>query len=81
MSAIIKSTRPPPGCARSRSPTSCDSPALAEKSSMVPPAYKGQPESIVARRHRMVDELGLAPMQCLRNIAVVNGRPASGATR
>jgi hypothetical protein len=48
---------------------------LAAKSSMVPPAYKGQPESIVLAV-QMGDELGLAPMQSLQNISVINGRPA-----
>jgi hypothetical protein len=42
---------------------------------MVPPAYKGQPESIVLAV-QMGDELGLAPMQSLQNISVINGRPA-----
>jgi len=48
---------------------------LAAKSSMVPPGYKGQPESIVLAV-QMGDELGLAPMQSLQNISVINGRPA-----
>src|SRR5580765_8524745 len=48
---------------------------LAAKSSMVPPAYKGQPESTVLAV-QMGDELGLAPMQSLQNISVINGRPA-----
>jgi len=47
---------------------------MAAKSSMVPPAYKGQPESIMLAI-QMGSELGLAPMQSLQNIAVVNGRP------
>jgi hypothetical protein len=47
---------------------------MAAKSSMVPPTYKGQPESIMLAI-QMGSELGLAPMQSLQNIAVVNGRP------
>jgi hypothetical protein len=47
---------------------------MAAKSSMVPPTYKGQPESIMLAI-QMGSEIGLAPMQSLQNIAVVNGRP------
>jgi len=46
----------------------------ARANTMVPPAYKGQPESIMLAV-QMGSELGLAPMQSLQNIAVVNGRP------
>jgi hypothetical protein len=48
---------------------------MAAKSSMVPAQYKGQPESIMLAI-QMGSELGLAPMQALQNIAVINGRPA-----
>tara|TARA_R110000868_G_scaffold41986_1_gene142510 strand:+ start:1203 stop:2006 length:804 start_codon:yes stop_codon:yes gene_type:complete len=48
---------------------------MAAKSSMVPAQYKGQPESIMLAI-QMGSELGLAPMQALQNIAVVNGRPS-----
>lgn len=48
---------------------------MAAKSNMVPPTYKGQPESIMLAI-QMGSELGLAPMQSLQNIAVINGRPA-----
>jgi hypothetical protein len=42
---------------------------------MVPPAYKGQAESIMLAI-QMGSEIGLAPMQSLQNISVINGRPA-----
>lgn len=48
---------------------------MAAKSAMVPAQYKGQPENIMLAI-QMGSELGLAPMQALQNIAVVNGRPA-----
>ncbi len=48
---------------------------FAARSSMVPPAYKGKPEDVVLAV-QMGSELGLAPMQALQNIAVINGRPA-----
>lgn len=48
---------------------------MAAKSSMVPQQYKGQPESIMLAI-QMGSELGLAPMQSLQNIAVINGRPS-----
>ena len=48
---------------------------MAAKSAMVPASYKGQPESIMLAI-QMGSEVGLAPMQALQNIAVINGRPA-----
>jgi hypothetical protein len=48
---------------------------FAAKSSMVPVSYKGKPEDVVLAV-QMGSELGLAPMQALQNIAVINGRPA-----
>ena len=48
---------------------------MAARSSMVPPQYKGQPESIMLAI-QMGSELGLPPMQSLQNVAVINGRPA-----
>jgi hypothetical protein len=47
---------------------------MAAKVAWVPPAFKGQPESIMLAI-QMGSELGLAPMQSLQNISVVNGRP------
>lgn len=44
-------------------------------SSFAPAQYKGKPEDIVIAI-QMGMELGLAPMQALQNIAVVNGRPS-----
>lgn len=48
---------------------------MASKSTMVPPNYKGKPEDIMLAV-QMGSEVGLAPMQALQNIAVINGRPA-----
>ena len=47
----------------------------AAKSGMVPKDYVGKPDAIVIAV-MMGAELGLAPMQALQNIAVVNGRPS-----
>ena len=47
----------------------------AAKSGMVPKDYAGKPDAIVIAV-MLGAELGLAPMQVLQNIAVVNGRPA-----
>lgn len=47
----------------------------AAKSSMVPTAFRGKPEDIVLAV-QMGSEVGLAPMQALQNIAVINGRPS-----
>ena len=49
--------------------------AMASKSNLVPPAYKGKPEDIMLAV-QMGSEVGLAPMQALQNIATINGRPA-----
>jgi len=48
---------------------------MAAKSALVPRDYQGKPENIMLAV-QMGSELGLAPMQALQNIAVVNGRPA-----
>lgn len=48
---------------------------MAAKSSLVPRDYAGKPENIMLAV-QMGSELGLAPMQALQNIAVINGRPA-----
>lgn len=47
----------------------------AAGSGMVPKDYIGKPDAICIAI-QMGSELGLAPMQALQNIAVVNGRPA-----
>ena len=49
--------------------------AMASKSNLVPPAYKGKAEDIMLAV-QMGSEVGLAPMQALQNIATINGRPA-----
>lgn len=49
--------------------------AMASKSKMVPPSFHGKPEDIVLAI-QMGSELGLAPMQALQGIAVINGRPS-----
>lgn len=48
---------------------------MAAKSRMVPTAMQGKPEDIMLAV-QMGSELGLAPMQSVQNIAVINGRPA-----
>ena len=48
---------------------------MAAKSSLVPKDYQGRPENIMLAV-QMGSEIGLAPMQALQNIAVINGRPA-----
>lgn len=48
---------------------------MASKSQLVPRDYQGKPENIVLAV-QMGSEVGLAPMQALQNIAVINGRPA-----
>lgn len=45
------------------------------KSSMVPPAYRGKPDDIILAV-QFGSEIGLAPMQALQSIAVINNRPA-----
>jgi hypothetical protein len=47
----------------------------AARSGMVPPTYNGKDDAIVIAV-MMGSELGLAPLQALQNIAVVNGRPS-----
>ena len=47
--------------------------ALAGAGDMVPKAYQGQPQMIMAAIARGM-EIGLAPMQALSSIAVINGR-------
>lgn len=47
--------------------------ALARGGDMVPKHFQGQPEQIMAAVMRGA-EIGLAPMQALSNIAVINGR-------
>lgn len=48
---------------------------IASKSGMVPKDYSNRPQAIVIAC-QMGAELGLAPMQSLQNIAVINGRPS-----
>lgn len=49
--------------------------SMAAKSALVPKDYQGKPENVMLAV-QMGSELGLAPMQALQNIAVINGRPA-----
>lgn len=48
--------------------------ALARAGDLVPKHYQGQPEAAMAAIIRGM-EVGLAPMQALSSIAVINGRP------
>lgn len=48
---------------------------MAAKSAMVPPAFRNKPEDIMLAI-QMGSELGLAPMQSLQNVAVINNRPS-----
>ncbi|MUG90165.1 recombinase RecT [Bombella sp. ESL0385] len=48
---------------------------MAARSGMVPKDYNGKPQAVVIAC-QMGAELGLAPMQSLQNIAVINGRPS-----
>jgi len=48
---------------------------LLAESSMVPRAYQGKPQDIMVCV-QWGYELGLAPMQALQNIAVINGKPS-----
>ena len=48
---------------------------MLSKSSMVPRAYQGKPEDILVCV-QWGYEIGLAPMQALQNIAVINGKPS-----
>lgn len=47
---------------------------MLANSSMVPDNFKGKPGDIVAAM-QLGHEVGLGPMQALRNIAVINGKP------
>lgn len=48
---------------------------MLAKSSMVPKQYQGKPEDILVAV-QWGYEVGLAPLQALQNIAVINGRPS-----
>jgi hypothetical protein len=48
---------------------------MAAKSVLVPPEYRGKPESIMLAV-QLGSELGLSPMQAIQNIAVIGSRPA-----
>ena len=48
---------------------------MAARSTLVPRDYLGKPENILLAI-QMGSEIGLAPMQSLQNISVINGRPA-----
>lgn len=48
---------------------------LAAKSDFVPKDYRGRPDNVMVAI-QMGSELGLAPMQSLQNISVINGRPS-----
>lgn len=48
---------------------------MAAASDLMPKDYRGKPENIMIAV-QMGSELGLAPMQAIQNIAVINGRPS-----
>jgi len=48
---------------------------MAARSTLVPRDYIGKPENILLAI-QMGSEIGLAPMQSLQNISVINGRPS-----
>lgn len=48
---------------------------MLARSSFVPEAFQGRPENIIVAL-QMGAEVGLAPMQALQSIAVINGRPS-----
>ncbi|MCP1239879.1 recombinase RecT [Acetobacter lovaniensis] len=48
---------------------------MAAGSDLMPKDYRGKPENIMIAV-QMGSELGLAPMQAIQNIAVINGRPS-----
>jgi hypothetical protein len=48
---------------------------MAARSTLVPRDYLGKPENILLAI-QMGSEIGLAPMQSLQNISVINGRPS-----
>ena len=49
--------------------------ALAQSGDMIPQNYRGQPTAILAAIAKGL-EVGLAPMQALSSITVINGRPS-----
>jgi hypothetical protein len=76
--AIAKASLAPGGQIAALVPQSLDdafrlSKALAASGDMVPKHFQGKPEMIMAAVVRGM-EIGLAPMQALSNIAVINGR-------
>jgi len=48
---------------------------MLARSSMVPRQYQGKPEDVLVAC-QWGREIGLAPMQALQNIAVINGKPS-----
>lgn len=48
---------------------------IAAKSSIIPRAYQGKPHDIMLII-QMGADIGLAPMQALQNIAIMNGKPS-----
>lgn len=48
---------------------------MLARSTMVPRAYQGKPEDVLVAC-QWGREIGLAPMQALQNIAVINGKPS-----
>jgi hypothetical protein len=48
---------------------------LMARSELVPKDFRGKPESVLVAV-QMGAEVGLAPMQAMQNIAVINGRPS-----
>lgn len=76
--AVAKANLSPGGQIAALVPQSLDdafrlSKALAQSGDMVPKHFQGNPEMIMAAVVRGM-EIGLAPMQALSNIAVINGR-------
>lgn len=76
--AIAKATLSPGGAIAALVPQSLDdafrlSKALAASGDMIPKHFQGKPETVMAAIVRGL-EIGLAPMQALSNIAVINGR-------
>jgi hypothetical protein len=76
MNAITKSAAVVPAGLRPQSFAELERfAAMAAKSSMVPKDYINRPENVMVAI-QMGSELGLAPLQALQNISVINGRPA-----
>lgn len=76
--AIAKASMSPGGAIAALVPQSLDdafrlAKALASSGDMVPKHFQGKPEATMAAIVRGM-EIGLAPMQALSNIAVINGR-------